>query len=123
MTGPSPDSGGRGATPDPSRPPDSTSLTVVKCPECRGAGVVLVDSNCGPIMAPRACLTCGGGRTVEVYWASVEQEPQHTHLWRVDGTPVEALCPHDPVPLDQLTPPSGAPCLGCITRLGDLTSQ
>lgn len=116
------DSGGRSGTPDLVRPPDSTSLHIVRCPECRGAGVVLADSNCGPIQAPRACLTCAGDRTVEVYWASVGQEPQPTHLWRVGGTPAEALCPHDPVPLDQLTPPSGAPCLACITRLSELTS-
>lgn len=123
MTGPPPDAGGRNETPDTLRPPASSSPTIVKCPECLGEGSVPVESNCGPIMAPKACRTCCGDRTVAVSWASFAQEPQHTHLWLVGDTPAEALCPHDPIPLDQLTPPSGAPCAECITLLGYLTNR
>lgn len=94
-------------------------VTLVTCPSCRGIGSSLVEGNTRPAMAS-VCPTCHGARTIEVYWASSRAEPHQTHLVRWGTDPVDMLCPHIPVAFDEITRPSGAPCLVCITRLGDL---
>lgn len=107
--------------PDTLGPPDTTDVTRVRCPTCRGEGLLTIPG-CRPSMqAP--CPTCQRSGTAYVYWATIRTEPRHTHLMLVDSSPADSLCEHAPVPLDELTEPTGTPCVDCMTLLSHWNSH
>jgi hypothetical protein len=116
-----PDSGGPNVTPDRLGPPDSTT---VRCPTCRGRTTYVAEDSPRPAVSS-VCPTCMDQGKIDVSWRSWQECPQQTHLFRVryDGPSLllaDSLCPHDPVPLDQVTGPTGSPCMGCLAVLADL---
>lgn len=117
--GPTEDSGGHDATPDPSCPP---ATITVPCPKCKGGGTYLLD---GPSADPveTQCRRCDGkpGGTAEVFWRTSARDEQ-THMFYLVGDVAEGICQHT-IPLAALLDRSAhRACLRCTTLLGELLS-
>lgn len=117
------DSGGRSVTPDPLRPPETIADPVpVLCPACMGKVTPMVEGASRPATA-LPCPHCRGSHTVEMGWSSHKETPAQVHLvWvraliQVNMQMAYWLCePHRPVSIEDMTRPTGSPCMDCVMK-------
>lgn len=118
------DSGGRSDMPAPDlRPPDTIAEPVpVLCPACMGKVAPVVEGASRPAMAI-PCPHCRGSHKVEMGWSSHKETPEHVHLvWvraliQVNIQMAYWLCePGSPVLIEDMTRPTGSPCMNCVLK-------